>query len=82
MTSSDRLEEFNPIVLSVFRSCFPDQDVSLDDDFFDLGGDSLKAQELCLLLECKLSKEVHPSILFEVSSPKEIAEFFESTHSF
>jgi amino acid adenylation domain-containing protein len=38
-------------LLSMWRRLFPQLKVSLDDDFFDLGGDSLMAMELVLIIE-------------------------------
>ncbi|WP_282182257.1 acyl carrier protein [Aliiroseovarius marinus] len=68
-----------PIILAAFQVCFPGQEITPEEDFFNLGGDSLKAQEFCLALEQHLSGEIHPSLLFEASSPDEIAEFLAST---
>ena len=65
------------IVIEAFQNIFPGENISQDSDFFDLGGDSFKAVELCLLLEQSLLDEVHPSFLFETSSPKAIAEYLD-----
>lgn len=72
-------ETLMPIILDAFQGCFPEQEISPEEDFFNLGGDSLKAQEFCLALEKHLPGEIHPSLLFEASSPDEIAEFLAST---
>ncbi|WP_417702487.1 acyl carrier protein [Pseudophaeobacter sp.] len=61
--------ELSDCVTDAFNTCFPDAELLQDSDFFDLGGDSLKAVELCLLIGRRLGTEVHPSILFSHSTP-------------
>ncbi|WP_418593635.1 acyl carrier protein [Ponticoccus sp. (in: a-proteobacteria)] len=57
-----------------FKTFFPDAEVSQDSDFFDLGGDSLKAVELCSLIGQLIHAEVHPSLLFSHATPAEVTE--------
>ncbi len=47
--------------------------VGLDDNFFDLGGDSLKATTLVMSLEEALGREIPPGILFDASTVGELA---------
>lgn len=61
--------ELRACVENSFKACFPDAELSQDSDFFDLGGDSLKAVDLCRLIGETLGMEVHPSILFSHSTP-------------
>ena len=38
-------------------------EVGIDDDFFEIGGDSLAAAELLAALESKIGEELAPSLL-------------------
>ncbi|MEO0752483.1 MAG: phosphopantetheine-binding protein [Pseudomonadota bacterium] len=59
--------EINEILLAnvteVYRMVFPDEPIDIESDFFDLGGDSLSIVTFCALLEERLGREVHPSLL-------------------
>jgi acyl carrier protein len=66
--------ELSTCVEDAFKTCFPDAKVSQDSDFFDLGGDSLKAVDLCGLIGRCLRAEVHPSILFSHSTPATLTD--------
>lgn len=66
--------ELSTCVEDAFKTCFPDAEVSQDSDFFDLGGDSLKAVDLCRLIGGPLGMEVHPSILFSHSTPATLTD--------
>lgn len=48
--------------------------VGLDEDYFNLGGDSLQAIEIFLKLEELLGKPLPPTILFEASTVREMAQ--------
>ena len=66
--------ELRVYVENAFKACFPDADLLEDSDFFDLGGDSLKAVDLCRLIGGPLGMEVHPSILFSHSTPATLTD--------
>ena len=51
--------------------------VSLDDNFFMLGGDSLQAVELFLLIEQELGRHLPRSVLFEAGTVSEMAQRLE-----
>ncbi|MFE9454681.1 amino acid adenylation domain-containing protein [Streptomyces sp. NPDC006739] len=52
-------------VLAVWRELLPARTVAPDDDFFDLGGDSLAAQRLAVLLTERLRRRVSVRDVFE-----------------
>ncbi|MBN8290548.1 acyl carrier protein [Rhodobacter sp. NTK016B] len=74
--------ELSLCVESAFKTCFPDAELSQDSDFFDLGGDSLKAVELCSLIGRLIHAEVHPSLLFSHATPAEITEALRREYGF
>ena len=65
------VEEF---IASVFQTTLQLPYVASDDDFFELGGDSLKAVELALELEQHLGQSIPPAMLAQCPTPKAIAE--------
>ena len=60
MATSDHVVQ---VVIRAFQRDFPDADVSMQSDFFDLGGDSLTLVSLCTELEAELGVEVAPASL-------------------
>ncbi len=63
------------IVAAVFAEVLGLQRVGLDDDFFELGGDSLIATRVCTRLQLALGREVPVRYLFEASTVGELAEY-------
>lgn len=49
-------------------------DLTVDDDFFESGGDSLLATELFFEIEQLVQKPIPPSILFETGTVRQVAE--------
>jgi len=49
-------------------------DLSIDDDFFESGGDSLLAEELLLEVEQLMQTKIPPSLLFETGTVRGLAE--------
>lgn len=60
-------------VTEVYRLVFPDEAIDIESDFFDLGGDSLSVVTFCALLEERLGREVHPSILIYHPTVEDLA---------
>ncbi|MEU6087674.1 phosphopantetheine-binding protein [Streptomyces sp. NPDC047085] len=52
-----------------------------DDDFFDLGGDSLVATRLTVLLEERLGVEVPPLMVFDHPTVDELTTELEKAHA-
>lgn len=60
-------------VIGAFQEFFPNANINIKSDFFDLGGDSLILANLCISLETKLGIEVAPSTLLYHPSVEEFA---------
>ena len=56
-------------------------DLSIDDDFFESGGDSLLAEELLLEVEQLMQTKIPPSLLFETGTVRGLAERLGRTES-
>jgi thioesterase domain-containing protein/acyl carrier protein len=69
--ADDRLEDQ---LLGLWRRFLNDPSVTVDDDFFRSGGDSLLAVELLAELEKLLGARVPRSILFEAATVRQLAE--------
>jgi amino acid adenylation domain-containing protein len=65
------VEEF---IASVFQTTLELPYVASDDDFFELGGDSLRAVELALELEQHLGQSIPPAMLIQCPTPRAIAD--------
>jgi thioesterase domain-containing protein/acyl carrier protein len=68
-------------VLEVWRDVFGQVSVGLDDDFFDLGGDSLVAVALMDEIERVTGVAVDPGQLLEHSTPRATAHLVESSRA-
>ena len=53
------------VLLDLWRTALELEDVGMNDDFFDLGGDSLRAAELAEQLRNRLRVEIAPAALFD-----------------
>jgi len=61
-------------ILQIFSRLLESSELSLDDDFFDKGGDSLLATELMLELRKLTGKALPDSLLFESSTVRALAQ--------
>jgi acyl carrier protein len=61
-------------LLTLWRKCLKTEDVSIDDDFFEKGGDSVLAIDLQLELQRLTGQELPESILFEASTIRALAD--------
>lgn len=62
------------IILEAFRVVFPESEVHEHSDFFELGGDSLKLEELLCELDKRLTREVNSEDLLRASSAGELSQ--------
>lgn len=72
----------NPIeeqVAEIWRDIFGMEQVSIDDNFFDLGGNSLLSVQLVARLRTAFNTELPMSALFESASIAELAKVIEAT---
>jgi acyl carrier protein len=62
------------ILLRIFGRLLESAELSIDDDFFDKGGDSLLATELMLELEHLAGRPLPQTLLFEASTVRTLAD--------
>jgi oxalate---CoA ligase len=72
-TSVEGLDRLHSEILRVWSRLLGLSDLSVDDDFFDRGGDSLLATELMLELRKLTGKALPDSLLFESSTVRALA---------
>ena len=70
--------ETEALATTTFAEVFNLDQVGLNDEFVELGGDSLLAEVLSLALTERSGIEFHPSSLDELGSPREIARLIKS----
>lgn len=63
------------LVCNIFSDIMKVAPVGLDDDFYDLGGDSLMGEQISLMLQDKTGKDFAVSALFEYPTPRLIAQY-------
>jgi surfactin synthase thioesterase subunit/acyl carrier protein len=61
-------------LLQIWRRLLETTDLSIDDDFFDKGGDSLLATDLMLELERLIGKPIPQTLLFEASTIRALTD--------
>lgn len=61
------------VIADIYEDLLGVHVTSADDDFFDLGGDSLLAVQAALLLEEVLAKPISPALMMHGSSPRQLA---------
>lgn len=74
-------EDYLPImraVSDIFSSELRCGEVGPDDDFFELGGDSLSAVAVALAVEDAVGRPVSPALLFHASTPRQLHEVLEN----
>src|SRR5271168_2193510 len=73
-TSVEGLDRLHSEILRIWSRLLETSDISIDDDFFDKGGDSLLATELMLELRKLTGKALPDSLLFESSTVRSLAQ--------
>src|SRR5262245_9312838 len=66
--------DLESLIARLFAEVFDVDKVGANDDFFDLGGDSLVAETLSVAISGKTGRTFHLSALVEHGSPRKIAE--------
>jgi acyl carrier protein len=65
--------ELQELVARLFREVLALPEVGLDDDFFELGGDSLRAMRLAGRLQAELDFDFDVEMLFDYATVRELA---------
>ena len=73
-TPVEGMDRLHSEILGIFTQLLETPDLSIDDDFFDKGGDSLLATELMLELRKFTGKALPDSLLFESSTVRALAQ--------
>lgn len=67
-------EHLYAVLLPIWRQLLQSPNISIDDDFFEKGGDSLLATDLILQIERALRCDVPEMLLFETSTIRTLAD--------
>lgn len=65
--------DFERKICAAFGKVLRVDPVGLDDEFYDLGGDSLAGEQLSLEIECAVGRPLALSQLFEFGTPRKVA---------
>ncbi|MGC3971356.1 MAG: amino acid adenylation domain-containing protein [Pirellulales bacterium] len=65
-------------ILDIWQTTLPGEAIRLTDDFFDRGGDSLKAMTLAARLEKELATKLPPHVLYKARTPEALARVVKS----
>lgn len=71
---STTADEIGPAIVDIFAHEIKTDAVGLDDNFFDLGGDSLAAENIILSIQQRFGVEIQTAALLEASTPRELAQ--------
>jgi surfactin synthase thioesterase subunit/acyl carrier protein len=63
-------------LLEIWKALLESNDLTIDDDFFEKGGDSLLATEMVLQTERRVGISIPDSLLFEASTIRRLADIF------
>lgn len=66
-------------VLAAYRRILDDPNVSPDDDFFELGGDSFQAMDIMAALEETTGKQIRAGMVFAFPTATELARAITET---
>lgn len=66
--------EINAIIADLFASEIKAGKIDVDDNFFDLGGDSLAAENLILAIQKRFDIDIQTSVLLEAPTPRALGE--------
>ncbi|SFS02400.1 hybrid non-ribosomal peptide synthetase/type I polyketide synthase [Anaeromicropila populeti] len=72
-------EEMDKLVLDAYQTVFGFDTIQVDQDFFELGGDSLKAVSLSNAVKNVAGIKVDISQLFQYATPKKLAAYLKQT---
>jgi acyl carrier protein len=67
------------VVLVAYRQVLGIPEVAPDDDFFELGGDSMQAIEAVSIIETAIGAEISVALFFTYPTPAELADMLAAT---
>lgn len=73
-TGSGNSDARAAVIASIFAAELGVEAVGLDDNFFDLGGDSLMAENLVLAVQRRFNQGLQTAVLLEAPTPRELAQ--------
>ncbi|AQS06435.1 non-ribosomal peptide synthetase [Clostridium beijerinckii] len=79
--TEDNLTEIQKIVKEIWKKILKTETIALSDNFFDIGGNSLKLFQMSRHIEKEFSMIIEPIHLMELSNIKKISEFIEKKDS-
>lgn len=79
--AEDNLTEIQKIVKEMWKKILKTETIALSDNFFDIGGNSLKLFQMSRHIEKEFSMIIEPIHLMELSNIKKISEFIEKKDS-
>nr|MDJ0729888.1 amino acid adenylation domain-containing protein [Crocosphaera sp.] len=68
-------------IASLFVEVLQLEEVGINDDFFELGGDSIRGAILINKLQAKLNEIIHFVVLFDTKTVKKLAKYLEKNYS-
>jgi pimeloyl-ACP methyl ester carboxylesterase len=74
LINTEESDGLHSALLQIWSRLLESSDLSIDDDFFDKGGDSLRATELMLELRRLTGKAIPDTLLFESSTIRALAQ--------
>ncbi len=67
------------VLLAIWQEVLNIPDIGIDDDFFELGGDSLQALTVFLEIEARLGFDLSPTAILEAPTVARLAEYIRGT---
>ncbi len=69
------------IILDVWRKVMPGHEIAIDNNFFDLGGDSIRLVQVHALLEKALNRTFSVTLLFQYPTIRSLARYLDGRSS-
>lgn len=70
--------ETEEVLLRLWEEFFEVSDLGINDNFFEIGGDSLRAMELASIIESRFQLEISIEQLFNLTTVAEMADYIDS----
>jgi amino acid adenylation domain-containing protein len=73
---------FEQPIAAIYREVLGLSEVAADDNFFDLGGDSLLASQVLMQLRCQLPQvQIQLPVIFDYPTVREMAQYLAESHA-